>query len=126
MKFSTELCKKYLDKVMPFMVSKYCDDAKEFLISDADDMGEIEFSDFHGSLISKKYRKIEMYFAKFYDPLKGYILEDYQIKGYQKMVLTNWTHWEQAMKKFNWGGTPYHSDYRKGVVFYIENENQEC
>lgn len=125
MKFSPEICKKYLDKIMPLMVSKYCEDAKEFLISDSDNMGDIEFSDFYRGAIVKKYRKIEEYFVKFYNPLKRYIYYEYQIEGYQKMIIANYSQWKQAKKKFKWNEISHCPDSHRGVVFFIEDDVDE-
>lgn len=120
LKYSPEVCKKYLDKVMPFMVAKYCENAKEILISDADDMGDIEFGDFCGDKLRKKYKNIYQFFSKFHRSFKEYVFTEYQIEGYEKMTMTNWIEWERAKNKFDWGNGPYNSDYVKGVVFYIE------
>ena len=113
--FSKETCKKYLDKVMPKMVACYNEDHSEILISNADDMGGIQFSCFFRNCKNKKMSK---FFRKFDVELRQYILEEYTIDGYEKMVLDNWTLWEKAEKKFGWWGTPYNSDYAKGALFY--------
>jgi hypothetical protein len=118
--YTPELCKKYLDKVLPNMVAHYCEDAKIFLISDSDDMGDIEFYDFWQ--YRKQNKKYKKFFVKFEYKIKEYILNEYEIDGYSKMTLLNWTHWDQAKNKFGWSETPYNSDYKKGVVFYIEGE----
>lgn len=116
LEFSPEVCKAYLDKVLPGMVAHYCEDAKCFLISNTDDMGDIQFCYFwQSSQINKKY---ESFFLKFTRLCEEYILNNYQIDGYQKMVLLNYSDWKQAAKKFDWNGTPYRSDYVKGVIFY--------
>jgi len=118
MEFSSDVCKKYLDKVLPNMVAHYCEDAKNFLISSTDDMGDLEFHDFWGSY--NKNKKSSRFFLKFDNQFRDYIMNEYQIDGYQKMTLTNWTHWDKAKEKFDWGGTPYNSDYAKGVIFYVD------
>lgn len=114
--------KKYLDKVMPFMVAHYCENAKQILISSACDMGDINFSNFCSSTIQKKYSRIENFFAIHYKGLKEYILSEYQIEGYKKMILDNYRTWNEAKEKFDWGDTPFNVDYCKGVVFYINEE----
>jgi hypothetical protein len=116
--WSEEICKQYLDKALPKMVVHYCEDAKTFLISNADDMGDIEFRDLWD--YRKQNKKYKRFFVKFDNQVKEYILNNYTIDGYSKITLTNWTHWDQAKEKFNWSGTPYNKDYCKGVVFYID------
>lgn len=121
--FSKETCKKYLDNVMPKMVACYNEDHNEILISNAEGMGDVQFSYFRNC----KNKKISKFFLKFRQEVEKYILEEYTIDGYKKMVLDNWTLWEKAEKKFGWWGMPYNSDYAKGVLFYkeklIENNN---
>lgn len=114
--------KKYLDKVMPFMVAHYCKDAKQILISGDCYMGDIEFNDFYSSTIRKKYSRIGNFFTIYYDELKKYILSEYQIEGYEKMILDSYRTWNEAKEKFDWADIPYNVDYCKGVVFYINKE----
>ena len=116
LEYTDEKCKRYLDKVMPKMVARHCEDANEILISSCDDMGDIEFSDFRRC----KNKKAARFFLRFSQKVKEYILEEYVIEGYKKMVLNNWTHWEKAKEKFDWGGTPCNQDYAVGVIFYQE------
>ena len=114
--FSKETCKKYLDKVMPKMVACYNNDHSEILISNADGMGDIQFSYFGEC----KNKKMSRFFRKFRAELKQYILEEYTIDGYEKMVIDNWTVWEKAANMFDWWGKPYNSDDAKGALFYKE------
>ena len=81
-------------------------------------MGDLEFHDFWGNY--NKNKKSSRFFLKFDNQFRDYIMNEYQIDGYQKMTLTNWTHWDKAKEKFNWGGTPYNKDYAKGVIFYVD------
>ena len=118
--FNEEKCKKYLDFVIPKMVVRYNDDHNEILISNADDMGGIEFSDFHSSWMHKKYRKQYLFFLKFYSEIADYILEKYQIEGYKKNIVDNWKEWNKAKEQFGWYDTPYYADSCKGVIFYKE------
>lgn len=116
--FSKETCKEYLDKIMPLMVSTYCEDTNEFLISNSDDVGDIEFSDFwNARKLKKKYKQ---FFLKFYSQCEEYILNEYNIDGYSKMLLLNYIDWKNAKTKFGWS-VSYNADYKKGVIFYIEH-----
>ena len=120
-----ETCKKYLDKVVPFLVRED-DPGEEILFTNADDMGGIEFY-WSFSHLSKyrKYRKASRYLTKFNSQAKTYILEEYQIAGYQKMIIDNWILWNRAAEKFGWYSAPYNSDYKIGIVFYKENNETE-
>ena len=88
LKFSTDMCKTYLDKVMPIMVAHYCEDASCFLISDSDYMGDISFSNFRNrAKVNKKYTR---FFLKFSKQVREYILNEYQIDGYEKTSIRKW------------------------------------
>ena len=130
LKYNDETTKKYLDRVLPDL-AVYCDEGPNLiLISNADDYdyGGIDFLyDFCSSWMRKKHKKEKEYFTKFNYELQDYIIKSYQIKGYNKMCLLNWTDWDKAAEKFGWYDTPWHSDYAKGVVFYKDEavENGE-
>ena len=63
MQYSDETTKKYLDKVLPYLVSYWGEEPNCFLITSAGDMGGIRFR----ALMSlrRRYRKQERYFTKF-------------------------------------------------------------
>lgn len=116
MKYSEERTKKYLDKVLPYLVSYWCDDHSCFLFTTAGDMGDINFKAL--MRLPRRYRKQERYFTKFYEEVKAYIVRTYEIDGYEKFSILTYSDWQAAKEKFDWGGTPYHDDIAKGVVFY--------
>ena len=114
LQFSPELCRAYLDKVLPDMVARECEDVNCFLISDSENMGDIELSFLYDSRsIKEKYRR---FFSRFRTQVKDYVLNEYTIDGYDKTTITNWVEWERVTKKYEWRN-PYDSDYSKGVVF---------
>lgn len=116
--FSKEVCKKYLDKALPDLIAKSHDASDEILITDADDMGGVYFN----QLYRCKNKKISNFFSRFMIDVKNYIIEEYTIDNYNKITLSNWTDWARAKDMFDWYDTPYHSDYRKGVVFYTDDQ----
>lgn len=114
--YSDEITKKYLDKVLPYLVSYWGEEPDCFLMTDAGDMGGISFK----ALMSlpRRYRKQERYFSKFYQEVKAYIVRTYEVDGYEKFPILTSEDWYAAKEKFDWGGVPYSDDYAKGVVFY--------
>ena len=116
MQYSNETTKKYLDKVLPYLVSHWREESNCFLFTTASDMGGIDFR----ALMSlrRRYRKQERYFIKFYEEVKAYIVRTYEIDGYEKFPILTYSDWQAAKEKFDWGGTPYRDDIAKGVVFY--------
>ena len=116
MRYSEEATQKYLDKVLPYLVSHWREESNCFLFTDAGDFGGIQFR----ALMSlpRRYRKQERYFIKFYQEVKAFIVRTYQVDGYDKFKILTYSDWQVAEKKFDWGGTPYHDDVAKGVVFY--------
>ena len=115
-KYSEKTAKKYLDKVLPYLVARWREEPDCFLFTTAGDMGGIQFR----ALMSlpSKYRKQRRYFTKFYQEVQAYIVRTYEIDGYEKYPILTYDDWQAAKKKFDWGGTPYHDDVAKGVVFY--------
>ncbi len=116
MKYSDKSNKKYLDKVLPYLVAYWEDDSNCFLMTEAGDMGGIRFKSL--GYLPRKYRKQERYFTKFYQEVKAYIVRTYEIDGYEKFPILTSGDWYAAKEKFDWGGVPYSDDYAKGVVFY--------
>ncbi len=116
MQYSDETTKKYLDKVLPHLVSYWGEEANCFLVTDAGDFGGIQFR----ALMSlpTRYRKQERYFVKFYQEVKAFIVRTYQVDGYEKFKILTYSDWQVAKEKFDWGGTPYYDNVAKGVVFY--------
>ena len=116
MQYSNETTKKYLDKVLPYLVAYWREDPNCFLITSAGDMGSIRFR----ALMSlpRRYRKQERYFTKFYQEVQTYIVRTYEVDGYNKFPILTSGDWYAAKEKFDWGGVPYSDDYAKGVVFY--------
>ena len=114
--YSDKTTKKYLDKVLPYLVSYWNEESDCFLMSSAYDMGGINFK----ALMSlrRRYRKQERYFIKFYEEVKAYIVRIYEIVWYEKFPILTYDDWQAAKEKFDWGGTPYNDDIAKGVVFY--------
>ena len=119
--FTNSTCKKYIDAVMPEMVRRHNNLHEEILISNADDMGAIEFVHFYHS----KNKKANTYFLKFFNEVKEYILTEYVIDGYDKMIIDNYTHWYEAQRRFNWDSTPNSKDFAKGVIFYESLEEKK-
>ena len=123
--FSEEYCKKCIDKILPKFVIHYNEDPQCILISDCDDFGYIMFVDLcgiHNYCYAEKHgcKKEIRFTRKFVEQTRKYIIEKYEINGYNKMVLTNYKEWNEAAKKFDWGGVPYNCDHCVGVVFYQE------
>ena len=117
--FDTALTKRYLDRVLPKMAAQYEEDSNLILFHDSDDFGGINFYwNMCSDWMAKNFRKETRYFRKFNREVKAYIVQEYIINGYEKLVLDNWIDWDRAKEKFGWGGTPYNKDYAKGVVFY--------
>jgi hypothetical protein len=116
MQYSDETTKKYLDKVLPYLVSYWREESDCFLMTEAGDMGGINFQALMG--LPRRYRKQERYFIKFYQEVKAYIVRTYEIDGYEKFPILTYNDWQAAKEKFDWGSTPYHDDIAKGVVFY--------
>lgn len=114
--YSNEITKKYLDKVLPYLVAYWREEPNCFLMTDAGDMGGISFK----ALMSlpRRHRKQERYFTKFYQEVKAYIVRTYEVDGYEKFSIMTSADWHAAKEKFDWGGVPYSDDYAKGVVFY--------
>lgn len=121
LKYSDDITKKYLDKVMPKLVFHYEEDPNLILFHNTNDFGGIRFYwDLCSNWMTRKFKKETKYFSKFYGLVQKYIIEEYQIDGYEKIVLDNWIDWDRAKEKFGWYDTPYNKDYAKGVVFYKE------
>lgn len=119
LKYSDDTTKKYLDKVMPKLVSHYEENPNLLLFHNTSDFGGIRFYwDLCSSWMQKNFKKETQYFSKFHWLVQKYIIEEYQIDGYEKMILDNWTDWSKAKEKFDWYGVPYNVDYAKGVLFY--------
>ena len=122
--FSEEYCKKCIDKILPKLVAYYNEDPKCILISNCNDYGYIMFEDLCGifSNYAEKHgcKKEIRFTSKFSDLTKKYIIEEHEIDGYNKMVLTNYKEWSDAAKKFDWCGLPYNCGNYVGVVFYQE------
>ena len=116
MQYNNETTKKYLDKVLPYLVSYWGEESDCFLITNASDMGGISFR----ALIHlpRRYRKQERYFTKFYEEAKAYIVRKYEVDGYEKFPILTSEDWYAAKDKFDWYGVPYDDEYVKGVVFY--------
>lgn len=116
MQYSIETTKKYLNKVLPYLVSYWGEEPNCFLITSASDMGGIDFRALMN--LPRRYRKQEIYFTKFYQEVKAYLVRTYQVDGYAKFPILTYEDWQAAKEKFDWGGTPYNDDVAKGVVFY--------
>ena len=121
LKYDDNITKKYLDKVMPNLVAHYGYSPNIILFHNTNDFGGIRFYyDLCSNWMAGKFKKETRYFTKFHRRVQEYIIEEYQIDGYKKMVLDNWIDWDRAREKFDWSGTPYNKDYAKGAVFYKE------
>ena len=114
--YSNETTKKYLNKVLPYLVTYWKEYPNCFLITDAGDMGGISFKALQ--CLPNRYRKQKRYFIKFYKEVIAYIVRTYEIDGYDKFTIMTSTDWSAAKAKFDWGGVPYYDEYAKGVVFY--------
>ena len=114
LQFSPELCNKYLNRVLPDMVARECEDINCFLISDSESMGDIELSYLYDSRsIKEKYRR---FFGRVRNQVKEFILNEYTIDRYETVILNRWTDWERMSTKYGWR-TPWDSDHCKGVLF---------
>jgi hypothetical protein len=116
MQYSDETTKKYLDKVLPYLVSYWGEESDCFLMTDAGDMGGISFRAIMS--LPSKYSKQRRYFTKFYQETKAYIVRMYEVDGYEKFPIMTSADWYAAKEKFDWGGVPYSDEIAKGVVFY--------
>ena len=114
--YSIETTKKYLNKVLPYLVSYWNEEPDCFLITNAGDMGGIRFRALMH--LPRRYKKQQRYFTKFYEEVKAYIVRTYEVDGYEKFPILTYDDWQNAKEKFDWGGTPYNDDVVKGVVFY--------
>lgn len=114
--YSNETTKKYLDKVLPYLVTYWREEPNCFLITSADDMGGINFKALMG--LPRRYRKQERYFIKFYQEAIAYLVRTYEVDGYGKFPILTSADWYAAKEKFDWGGVPYYEESAKGVVFY--------
>jgi hypothetical protein len=116
MQYSDEKTKKYLDKVLPYLVTYWKEEPDCFLITSAGDMGGINFKTLMS--LPRRYRKQERYFVKFYQEVKAYIVRTYEVDGYEKFPIMTSGDWYAAKEKFDWGGVPYYDECAKGVVFW--------
>lgn len=114
--YREETTKKYLDKVLPYVVARWNEEPDCFLITSAGDMGGIRFEALMN--LPRRYRKQERYFIKFYQEAKAYIVRTYEIDGYDKFPIVASADWYAAKEKFDWGGVPYNDEFAKGVVFW--------
>ena len=115
-------CKKYLDKVMPKMILRYADSLEYILINTSSEYSNFNFSDFYQSLyIKEKYKK---FFTSIPmgDFIK-YIREEYEIEGYEKIILDTYGDWE-VVTKIEWC-TNFEADYDKGVLFCLGDRAKE-
>lgn len=121
--FSEETCRKYLNKLFPKLIAYYDEDPYCFTIVDCDSFGYITFNDLCGIcssyLESRRCKKEVAFTRKFSREVKDYIINKYEIPGYTKITMTNYSEWEAAKDKFGWYSVPYRADYCKGVVFYV-------
>ena len=127
LQFSNEQSKKLIDKELSRLVAYEIDRGfsskdEEIAICTSDDFG-ISFSSF-GLWYRGRNKSAKNYFLKFSSEIKEFIINEYTIEGYQKMVIDNWILWDRAKEKFGWGGTPNNKDYAIGVIFYKEKENE--
>lgn len=119
LKYTDATTKKYLDKVLPKLVAHYEEDQNNILFHNTRDFGGINFYwDLCSSWMKGKFKKETQYFTKFSKQVQEFIIQEYNIPGYEKMVLNNWAAWNSAKEKFDWFYTPYDVDYAKGVAFY--------
>jgi hypothetical protein len=115
-KYNDDTTKKYLDKIMPYLVSHWHEEPNCFLVTSASDMGGVPFEAIMN--LPGRYRKQERYFEKFYREARAYIVRTYEINGYEKFPIMSSADWYAAKAKFDWGSVPYYEESAKGVVFY--------
>lgn len=121
LEWSIDKTKKYLDKIMPKLAIKYCDDSTYIVISDSNEISGINFHNFYSSFDDAPIKKsIKQYFYKFRKKLFKYIMEEYEIDGYNKITTTNYAEWKKAQDEFDLNYIPYRSDNLKGVIFYLD------
>ena len=110
--------KRLLDKVFPKMVVHYCSDINVILIMFGYHDGM--YADFcthdftRSRSLSKRQRQ---YFAHLSDERIKQLIADYEIDGYEKMVLSSGQDWDIAAEKFEWE-TNCNKDIDRAVVFY--------
>ena len=118
MSYNDNTTKKYLDKCLPTLVA-HCEESSDvFLFHHCEDYGGIHFFwTFNSSWFEKKFKKQSSYFVKFSREVEKYIISNYQVNGYDKIVLDNYKLWSDACDRFDWN-VPYNADNAVGVVFF--------
>ena len=126
MVFSNKVCKKYLDKMIPIALTNRVSSWESidcFTISNVGDFSIVTFSSL-GGLFDNYFRrhrckKEVSYIYKFYKQVEKYIIDEYQIDGYNKEKMTNYKEWRSVKDKLGWKYIPCCSDDGSiGVVFY--------
>lgn len=128
LQFSNEKSKKLIDKELSRLVAYDIDCGliskdEEIAICTSNDFG-ISFSSF-GVWYRGQNKSAKNYFLKFSSEIKEFIINEYAIDGYQKMVIDDWIKWDKAKEKFGWYSTPNNKDYAIGVIFYKEKESKD-
>ena len=128
LQFSNEKNKKLIDAELSRLVAidikcNLASEDDEIVICTDRDFG-IDFSSF-GAWYRGKNKKTKSYFLKFSSEIKEFIINEYTIDGYQKMVIDNWIKWDQAKEKFGWERPPYDKDHAIGVIFYKEKGSKD-
>lgn len=115
MKYSDKKTKKYLDKVLPQIIV-----APDMFVF----YNEYSFDgmNFYPKLFAlSKPKKIGVYFHRFKKEVERYIIYQYQIVGYCKVITSTCADWIRIKKKFIWYNVPRKANDITGVVFYKKN-----
>ena len=122
--FSKDRAKKILDKWLPaefafkLRHTKTKEGEKEnILITDGSDFGDIQIRASGVRWIKSK--KDMAYCFAHWGQFKKYVIEEYEIEGWEARRIKGWTEWDEACEEFGWRQI-YGSekDNMAGVVFY--------
>lgn len=115
--------KRWLDKVFPKMVAHYCTDEDNTILimlgRDYEDYGDFSSESFtHSPAINKRTQR---YFRLLTPKQREKMIIDYEIYGYNKILISNWQEWDKVTNMFNWYPNQ-HKDYCRAVIFYDESK----
>lgn len=117
--------KRYIDKAIPKLVKHYVEDPSCILISFGSFgyYGDFSTEDFKNKFVVG--HRIAQYFYDIGYYRRRDMLLDYDIDGYEKMVIDNWIKWDKAVEMFGWEPN-YDKDKDKAVVFYLKEKYGEA
>lgn len=122
LRYDDQTTKMYLDKVLPKFVARSNIYPTRILLSDTDGLDGIQFYwDWTSLRMRRINKKAVRYFRKFWWQVEIYIINTYQIDGYNKMTFNNFKHWQAAKDIFSWEYIPCVCEHCHGVLFYKED-----